>query len=97
MDDDTGFIQLVFKDLYSEDTMKLSKILVDILKIKDLNKKIPLSIIGIVYDDPYDISKKVKDVIDNYTHYKESALAYSENYYLEHNSNALVERIVKNA
>ena len=97
VDDNVDSIKLAFKDLYSESTMKLSKISVNVLKTKDPDKKIPLSIIGIVYDDPYDISKKIKDVIDNYDHYKESALAYSENYYLEHNSDALVKRIIKNA
>ena len=80
---------------YSETVLSIEKILVDVLKSDISNSSIPWSTVGIIYDDPEQITYNLKNIIENYDHYIESARLFSDACYEKHNAKALV-RILAN-
>jgi len=59
-------------------------------------KNVPLSSIGIIYDNPEEISQKLANIIDNYDHYLKTAKEFSLAYLEEQNAKSLVQKIANN-
>jgi len=56
----------------------------------DHSEVVPISIIGCIYQDPTDITFYLKELIDNYSHYLQSAKSFSKNYFEFHNAENMI-------
>ena len=59
-------------------------------------KNVPLSSIGMIYDNPEEISQKLANVIDNYDHFLKTAKEFSISYLKKHNAKSLIQKIANN-
>lgn len=85
-------IALKFRNTRSEQVFL--KISVDMLHFSLRN--VPLSSIGIIYDNPEEISQKLANMIDNYNHYLKTAKEFSIAYLEEQNAKSLIQKIANN-
>ena len=88
----TQNIILKFGQPYENSFASISKLEIDILEGKNLNK-IPISSVGITYTNPEEISDKLRNILDNYSHYYESARSFSDSYYQKHNAKSLIQKL----
>lgn len=95
LDKNTRKIWLGLKHPYSESLLSISNVRVDILKSED--DKIPLSSVGTIYDSPDEISEKIVEMVNNYSHYLTTARDFSDKYYEKHNAKSLVKELIKTA
>lgn len=79
-----------FKYPYTETILSVEKIQVDVLKSDTSNSVIPWSSIGITYDDPEKITYNLKNIIENYDHYIDTARNFADTCYKKHNAKELV-------
>jgi hypothetical protein len=88
---------LGFKYPYTETVLTIEKIQVDVLKSTVPNDSIPWSSVGIVYDNPERISYNIKNMLENYDHYLNTARAFSDSYYGKHNAKELVMTLIEHS
>jgi hypothetical protein len=90
-------IWLGFKNAFGNKALKLIRINVAFLEPGENSSKLfPIGAVGLAYDNPYEISGLLRDIIDNYQHYRRTALAFSREYSKVHNAGHLVEEIKSN-
>lgn len=89
-------IWLGFKNAFENKAIRLNRINIVFLEPQQPSRKHPVGAVGLSYDDPHEISELLCDIIDNYQHYRKSALAFSHEYLKVHNANHLVEKIQNN-
>ncbi|MGH9909895.1 MAG: hypothetical protein ACRD32_04580, partial [Nitrososphaerales archaeon] len=70
---DADILYIAFKNPYGNDAVHASKINVTYLSTDQVGK-CPLSAVGIAYNNPDEISDLLREIIDNYHHYRETAL-----------------------
>lgn len=81
-----------FRNIGSEEVVL--KVSVDTLYFSQSN--VPLSSIGIIYDNPEEISQKLANIIDNYDHYLKTAKEFSVAYLEKQNAKSLIQKIANN-
>lgn len=64
------------------------------IRLINLEKNEPISSVGCVYNNPEEISIMLKNIIDNYEHYRRTALNFSKKYFRMHNADTLVKQII---
>jgi hypothetical protein len=90
-------IWLGFKNAYGNNVMRLARISVSFLEPRNDSKGLlPMGAVGLAYDKPYEISGLLRDIIDNYQHYRRTALEFSREYLRVHNAEHLVQEIDNN-
>ena len=89
-------IWLGFKNAFGNSAMRLIRINVEFLEPSNSAKSFPMGAVGLAYDTPYEISGLIRDIIDNYQHYKRTALQFSREYLMVHNAENLVQEINDN-
>ena len=88
-------IWLGFKYPYTETNLAIEKIQVDLLKSEVPTNKIPWSSVGIVYDHTERISHNLKNLLENYDHYLDTARSFADAYYGKHNARELVMTLIE--
>ncbi|MGC1928719.1 MAG: glycosyltransferase, partial [Candidatus Nitrosopolaris sp.] len=86
-------IWLGFKNAFENKAIRLNRINIAFLEPQQPSRRYPMGAVGLSYDNPNEISELLRDIIDNYQHYRKSALAFSHEYLKVHNANHLVEEI----
>lgn len=88
-------VWLGFKNAFGNNAMRLTRINVAFLESQQTSV-FPMGAVGLAYDNPYEISGMLRDIVDNYQHYRRTALAFSHEYLKVHNSEQLVQEIEHN-
>jgi hypothetical protein len=97
LESDCYKIWLGFKNAFGNKAIKLIRINVAFQEPGENSSKLfPKGAVGLAYDNPYEISGLLRDIIDNYPHYRRTALAFSREYLKVHNAGHLVEEIKGN-
>jgi hypothetical protein len=89
---DADLLYIAIKNPYGNDAIHASKISVTYMS-SDQVGKCPLSAVGITYNNPDEISILLREIIDNYNHYRETALKFAEEYIRVHNASRLIQEI----
>ncbi|MDQ6862360.1 MAG: glycosyltransferase [Thermoproteota archaeon] len=102
LEGDCHRIWLGFKNAFENKALRLAKLNVAFLKPNQQEKErqqqppsniYPMGAVGLSYDNPNEISGLLRDIIDNYQHYRKTALSFSRDYLKIHNAHHLVEEI----
>jgi len=56
--------------------------------------ELPIASVGIVVDDAENAVEAIKEIVDHYPHYRQSAKDYSVNWNKKHNADALVKQLI---
>ena len=94
IESDAQEIDIVIKDFNSEKIEFVSHLESFLLNIGK-NIKIPFSTIGTIFRDPYELSYYIKEIIDNYEHYSETANIFSKDYFKTVNAKVLIQCIAE--
>jgi len=95
LEKNTRKIWLGIKSPFTETITSISDINVYFLNSNSESTNTPQSTVGMIYDDPDEISEKLSHIIDNYEHYLKSAKEFSKKYYETHNAKALVKKLIE--
>lgn len=87
-------VWLGFKQPYTESVLSIDKIDITYLNPAMSNSNMPWSTVGIIYDSPDEISYNLKNMLDNYEHYLDTARKFSDDYYKKHNAKELVTKLI---
>jgi hypothetical protein len=87
-----NLLVLELKNPENDALISISNLKVHFFNFKET--KIPLSVIGGIYRDSADMSFVLKDIVDNYLHYRHSAQDYGKKYYAYHNADNLIRQLV---
>jgi hypothetical protein len=92
-------IWLGFKNAFENKALKLNKLKIAFLESNERSasssKRYPRGAVGLAYDNVNEISELLKDMVDNYAHYRQTALDFSKEYLEIHNATRLVEELQK--
>lgn len=80
----------------SKNTIRISNFQIEFMENSN-PYKIPLNTIGQVFANPDEISEKLLDLINNYTHYLSTAKEFSKEYFIYHNAKRLVSIITNSS
>ncbi len=90
-------IWLGFKNAFGNKAIKSVRISVAFLEPDENSSNLfPIGAVGLTYDNPYEISGLLRDIIDNYQHYRRTALDFSHEYLKMHNAGHLIQEIKNN-
>lgn len=84
--------RLEFKQPYTESVLSIDKIDIDYLYSKTTS--LPWSSVGIAYDSTERLSHYLKNILDNYGHYLNTAKKFSDTFYKKNNAKELVKILV---
>jgi hypothetical protein len=97
LENDCHKVWLGFKNAFGNNATRISRISISFLEPRNDSKgHLPLGAVGLAYDNHYEISGLLRDIIDNYQHYRRTALEFSREYLKLHNAERLVQEIDNN-
>jgi glycosyltransferase involved in cell wall biosynthesis len=85
-------IWLGFRNAFANFPVTISDIQIDFLAPEPL-QQYPLGAVGLTYTYPDEISDCIREMVDNYLHYKETARAFSQRWFEKHNAGRLVREL----
>ena len=89
-----GAVRLGFRDAYSDALLEIFDISFDFLQSE---KDLPVSSVGMILSDCEELSGAVREIIDHYPHYSESAQYSSSGWVEYHNQDNLVRVLLSRA
>jgi hypothetical protein len=84
---------LAFGAPYANGQVLVSDITIDFLSAAQDTKRLPTGTVGLIYHDPVEIPVLLRELIDEYPHYRRTARAFAEPWALYHNASRLVEEL----
>lgn len=96
LQEDSEKIIIELKNPENSYPVTISNFEVNFVENENKSTEIPLSVIGNTYRDSAGISKSLAEIIDNYTHYLNTAKEFSKEYYQFHNAGTLVNMMLSN-
>lgn len=79
----------------SPQTIVLCDLQFTFLARKDPDQPCPVSVVGLSYYDPDDLSAVVGEIIDHYAHYRQTARAWARQWFSWHNARRLVATVTQ--
>jgi hypothetical protein len=96
LEKDCRRIWLGFKNAFDNSAMNVSRLNISFLSKGAADQTYPRGAVGLAYDNPNEISDLLSEIIDNYSHYRKTALEFSEEYMKIHNASGLLQEISNN-
>jgi hypothetical protein len=93
LEKDARRILLSFSKGSGNATPEISDIDIHFLARHKNSQRCPLSTIGLIYRDPDDITDFIREIIDNYPHYRDTAHAFAVSWFEKHNADSLVAEL----
>jgi len=84
---------LAFGSPHTNCQISVSDIAIDFLSTPQNGKQTPTGAVGLIYHDPVEIPVLLRELIDQYPHYRRSALAFAGQWTGYHNAGRLVEEL----
>ncbi len=94
LENDSKFIQLLLSNAFDNSIISISDIEITFLDNNDEYKDIPLGAVGLVYSDINESSNLLKEIVNNYDHYRNTAYEFSKSWIKKHNGEQLVNDII---
>jgi glycosyltransferase involved in cell wall biosynthesis len=85
-----------FSNAFSNFPVAIADMQIDYLNSTALNK-CPLGSIGLAYSNPEEISDLIRDMVDHYPHYRETAHSFSTSWLEKHNAQRLIKELKRTA
>ena len=95
IESDCHRIWLGFKNAFGKNVMYISRINITFLQSFQLSQQYPIGAVGLTYENPAEISDLLSNMVDNYTHYRDTALSFAQKYSKLHNARSLINEIKK--
>lgn len=76
---------------FGEDAVYLSEVRLDLLAWPESATAYPLGAVGVAYASPEELTGAVREMLDHYAHYRQTAGAFARQYFALHNAERLVE------
>lgn len=84
-----------FKYPYTEGALAIEKVQLDLLQSDVPNYNVPWSSVGVAYDYPDRLAYNIKNILENYDHYLDTARSFADQYYGKHNARELVIALIE--
>ena len=84
-------LRLGLHNAFGEDAVFLSEVRLDLLAWPKSATAYPLGAVGVAYASPEDLTAAVRELLDHYVHYRQTARAFARQYFKLHNAERLVE------
>jgi glycosyltransferase involved in cell wall biosynthesis len=91
---DIVLIWLGFCNAFSNLTTIISNVQIAFLRSDAFSQKCPLSVVGLIYNHPDEISDCVREMVDHYEHYRATAQKFARKVYQRHCADELIKEIV---
>jgi glycosyltransferase involved in cell wall biosynthesis len=92
LEPDARRLRLGYRNAFNGSLIELSSIRFDFLRSA---APLPLSAVGLVFSRPEELTDAVREVIENYAHYRQTAQEFSSEWVKHHNVRNLIELLVK--
>jgi len=75
-------------------SISISDIQIEFLSAYESSQQVPMSVVGLIYTDPDEISDLLREMIDNYAHYRKTAEMFAPRWFEKHNARHLVTKLL---
>lgn len=85
-------IWLGLRNAFDDFPISVSDIRIDFIALKP-DQRCPLGAVGLTYVHPEEVSDLIREIVNNYPHYKETARIFSRQWFEKQNAKRLVEEL----